>query len=88
MPNFHHGVYSILGHSRDTSWKFVCLLVQMPDYFSFFSFIFCAYIIFIYCHTDNEKLKNTKYKKNQSKKFWKKKSEKNYEKRKFNKKNE
>ena len=71
MPIFHHKNYPRLGHSRNTSWKFVCLLVQMPDYFSFFSFIFCAYIMFIYYHIDNEKLKIQK--KNQKiEKNWKK----------------
>ena len=60
MPIFRHKNYPILGHSRDTSWKFVCLFVQISDYFFFFCFIFYAYIMFIYCHTVNGKQKKNK----------------------------
>ena len=66
MPIFCHKKLPKLGHSRGMSLKFICLFVQIPDYFSSFCFIFCTYIMFIYCHTVN---KNRKIRKEINKKI-------------------
>ena len=67
MSIFRHRNYPRLGYSIGHVPK-VCVFICTNTWLFFFCFIFCAYIMFIYCHTVNknwkiQKRNNTKIQK-------------------------